>query len=136
VSWLLDTNACIHLLKLREPLVRRVRQVGPGALAVSTVTCAELWYGAAKSRHPRRTRSEQEALLEPFRIIDFDGAAADRYASTKAHLAQLGRPIGDRDLMIAATALAHRLGVVTSNLGEFSRIPSLRVEDWMVEEIA
>jgi tRNA(fMet)-specific endonuclease VapC len=131
VTWLLDTNACIHLMKLREPLVSRVHEVGPGALAVSTITCAELWYGAAKSRHPQRNRAEQDVLLQPFRVLDFDGAAADRYASIRAHLAKAGKPIGDRDLMIAATALANRMGVVTNNTREFDRVPGLRVEDWM-----
>jgi tRNA(fMet)-specific endonuclease VapC len=100
---------------------------------VSTITCAELWYGAAKSRQPQRSRAEQDALLLPFRILDFDGAAADRYASLRAHLARAGKPIGDRDLMIAATALANRMGVVTNNTREFVRVPGLRVEDWMDE---
>lgn len=133
MTWLLDTNACIHLMKLHEPLSKRVRQVGPGSLAVSTITCAELWYGAAKSHHPQRTRAEQDALLHPFRVVDFDGAAADRYASIKAHLARIGQPIGDRDLMIAATALANRMSVVTSNTREFERVPDLEVADWMAD---
>ena len=132
MSWLLDTNACIHLLKLREPLAGRVREAGPGLFAVSTATCAELWYGAVKSRHPQRNRADQDSFLEPLRIVDFDAAAADRYAVIKGHLTRLGRPIGDRDLMIAAIALANRLGVITGNTGEFSRVPGLRVEDWMV----
>jgi tRNA(fMet)-specific endonuclease VapC len=133
VSWLLDTNSWIHLMKSRAPIVERVRAIGPALLAVSTVTCAELWFGAAKSQHPQRTRAEQEAALKPFRVLDFDAAAADRYAAIKAHLARLGQPIGDRDIMIAATALSNRMSVVTSNTREFTRVPGLRVEDWMTE---
>jgi predicted nucleic acid-binding protein len=34
--------------------------------------------------------------------------------------------------MIAAIARANRLVVVTSNVGEFARVPELKVEDWMV----
>ena len=132
MTWLLDTSACIFLMRLREPIVRRVRAIGAGALAVSSITCAELWYGAAKSTRPQRSRADQDALLQPFRVVDFDSAAADRYASIKAHLARLGQPIGDRDLMIAATALANRMGIVTSNTSEFGRVPNLAVEDWMV----
>jgi tRNA(fMet)-specific endonuclease VapC len=133
VSWLLDTNTCIYLMRLREPLVTRIRGLGAGSFAVSAVTCAELWYGAAKSHRPQKARAEQDSLLQPFRVLDFDAAAADRYASIKAHLARLGQPIGDRDLMIAAISLANRMGVLTSNTGEFSRVPNLRVEDWMQE---
>jgi tRNA(fMet)-specific endonuclease VapC len=119
-------------MKLREPIVSRVRQAGPAEFAVSTITCAELWYGAANSRRPQRNRADQDAFLEPFRILDFDVRAADRYAVVRGHLARLGRPIGDRDLMIAAVALANRLGVVTRNSAEFSRVPGLRVDDWTV----
>jgi tRNA(fMet)-specific endonuclease VapC len=130
VTWVLDTNTCIHLMKRQEPLTRRVLDLGPGLFAVSTITCGELWYGAVKSRHPQRSRAEQDAFLHPFRVLDFDAAAADGYASIRHRLASAGKPIGDRDLMIAATALANRMGVLTSNTREFDRVPGLRVEDW------
>ncbi len=131
MSFLLDTNTVIHLMKLREPLVGRVRDVGPAQLAVCSITLAELWHGAARSHRPRQSRQDQDVVLSPFRVLDFDAAAADRYAEARAHLATAGRPIGDRDLMIAAIALVARMTVVTSNLSEFSRVPGLKVEDWM-----
>ena len=131
MTWLLDTNTCIHLMKLREPLMTRIRAAGPAALAVSAITCAELWYGAAKSHHPHRNRADQDAFLEPLRVVDFDTAAADRYATIRAHLGRAGRQIGDRDLMIASIALANGMGVLTSNVSEFARVPGLIVEDWL-----
>jgi tRNA(fMet)-specific endonuclease VapC len=87
--------------------------------------------GAAKSQHPRRSRADRDAFLAPFRVLDFDAAAADCYAHARAHLATKGQPIGDRDLMIAAIAVANRLIVVTSNISEFARVPGVVVEDWM-----
>ena len=131
MTYLFDTNACIHLMKLREPLTARARDAGPSAIAITAITLAEMWFGAAKSHHPRRTRADQDAFLAPFRVLDFDTAAADCYANARAHLAAKGQPIGDRDLMIAAIALANRLTVVTSNVSEFARVPGLTVEDWM-----
>jgi tRNA(fMet)-specific endonuclease VapC len=118
VSYLFDTNACIHLMKQREPLTGRAREAGPSAIAITAITLAEMWFGAAKSQHPRRS-------------LDFDARAANCYADARAHLAAKGHPIGDRDLMIAAIALANRLTVVTSNLSEFGRVPGVTVEDWM-----
>ena len=135
MSYLLDTNAVIHLMKLREPLVTRVRESGPTAIVVSSITLAELWFGAARSTRPARSRAEQDLVLSPFRVLDFDASAADHYANARAHLAGQGRPIGDRDLMIAAIALANRMTVVTSNLSEFERVPGLKVEDWMEDRI-
>lgn len=128
---LLDTDAFIHMMKLREPLTGRVRTQGPAGLAVSTITLAELWYGAARSQRPERSRADQDSALAPFRVLDFDTAAANRYAHARAHLATIGQPIGDRDMMIAAIALAQGATVVTSNVSEFSRVPGLTVEDWM-----
>jgi tRNA(fMet)-specific endonuclease VapC len=118
-------------MKLRDPLTARTREVGPSAISVASMTLAEMWFGAAKSHQPRRTRTDQDAFLAPFRVLDFDRTAADCYASIRAHLTAKGRPIGDRDLMIAAIAQANRLIVVTSNIGEFARVPGLKVEDWM-----
>ena len=131
MTWLLDTNTCIFLMKLREPVTGRVRQLDPDDLAVSSITCAELWFGAAKSKHPQRSRATQDAFLEPFRIVDFDVKAAERYATVRAQLALAGRRIRDRDLMIASIALANRMTVVTSNVAEFARVPGLGLEDWM-----
>jgi tRNA(fMet)-specific endonuclease VapC len=38
-----------------------------------------------------------------------------------------GQVIGAHDLWIAATALAHGLGIATGNTEEFERVPGLRV---------
>lgn len=53
--------------------------------------------------------------------------AADIYADLSAR----GELIGDADILIAATALAHGLGVVTNNEDHFRRIRDLRVENWL-----
>jgi tRNA(fMet)-specific endonuclease VapC len=133
VTWLLDSDACIFLIKGREPLLGRVSRLSPDDFAVSSITCAELWFGAARSEHPQRSRKEQDALLGALRVVDFDVKAANHYASVGAHLARAGRRIGERDLMIASIALAQGMAVITSNTREFRRVPSLRVEDWMSE---
>jgi len=41
-----------------------------------------------------------------------------------------GKPIGANKLTIAATTRAHDLIRVTHNIGEFSPVQGLRVEDW------
>jgi predicted nucleic acid-binding protein len=42
-------------------------------------------------------------------------------------LAAAGQLIGDRDLLIAATALTHGYDLLTNNLRDFARVPGLRV---------
>ncbi|HSD72076.1 MAG TPA: type II toxin-antitoxin system VapC family toxin, partial [Thermoanaerobaculia bacterium] len=58
------------------------------------------------------------------------GEAAEEYAGIRLELEKSGRPIGERDLLIAATAKSRRLTVVTHNVREFERVSGLEVVDW------
>lgn len=60
-----------------------------------------------------------------------ESPADDFYASVRAALENAGRPIGPNDPFIAAHALALDLTLVTANVGEFSRVSGLRVENWL-----
>jgi tRNA(fMet)-specific endonuclease VapC len=62
--------------------------------------------------------------------LPFDDAAAEVYGRIRAELASRGTPIGPYDLMIAATALANNLILVTHNTREFARVSGLVLEDW------
>lgn len=127
--WLLDTNVLIHVVRGRPPAVRaRLQQQSPDDIAISSVTVAELWYGAEKSSNPTRKREAWEAVLAPFQVVAFDRGAAEHHARIRFLLRH--RPIGERDLLIASIALACDLTLVTHNAAEFSRVPELRVEDW------
>src|SRR5690348_8916791 len=50
--------------------------------------------------------------------LSFDGEAAEHYGQIRAHLACAGLLIGPNDLLIAATALAKGLTLVTNNTKE------------------
>jgi tRNA(fMet)-specific endonuclease VapC len=75
-------------------------------------------------------RMALDAFLAPFHLLPFDARAAERYVEARCALEAAGRPIGERDLIIAATALSHGLTIVSSNTREFGRVPGLSVEDW------
>ena len=61
------------------------------------------------------------------RAIPITEPVARVHAEMWADVAGRGEVIGAHDLWIAATALAHGLGVATPNASEFERIPGLRV---------
>ena len=130
MSWLLDTNTCIFAMKGHARVLERLREHDPSELAVSTVTLAELWFGAKKSKKPDATRRLVDAFLAPLAVLAFDRGGASRYADVRHHLEQRGEPIGERDQLIACTALAWDRTLVTSNVQEFRRVPSLRIVDW------
>jgi tRNA(fMet)-specific endonuclease VapC len=54
----------------------------------------------------------------------------EQYGRIRSDLERAGTPIGPYDLMIAATALAHDLILVTNNTREFARVAGLQIEDW------
>jgi tRNA(fMet)-specific endonuclease VapC len=68
-----------------------------------------------------RKQLDVEPLLESF---------AKHYAVVRLHLETAGRKIGDRDTIIAAHALSMGAVMVTRNVGEFERVPGLKVENW------
>jgi tRNA(fMet)-specific endonuclease VapC len=130
VIYLLDTNTCVYAIKRDPRVLRSLQEHSPDDFAISAITVAELWFGAAKSTRPQKTRSSVDAFLEPFEILPFAAEAADEYAVIRLQLERGGRPIGERDLLIAATAKARRLTVVTHNVREFARVADLDTEDW------
>lgn len=126
---LLDTDVVVDALRGRPPDVRRrLRGMSPGEVSLSTITVAELWYGAEKSANPQGTRELFEQFIEPFEILAFDRPAAEHHGRLRHALRQ--NPIGDRDLLIAAIAFANGLTIATRNTREFGRVEGLTVEDW------
>jgi tRNA(fMet)-specific endonuclease VapC len=128
--YLLDTNTCVYAIKRDSRVLRSLQEHSPDDFGVSAITVAELWFGAAKSSRPEQTRLSVDAFLKPFEVLPFAGEAAEEYAEIRLQLERAGRPIGERDLLIAATAKSRRLTVVTRNVREFGRVSGLNVEDW------
>ena len=131
MKWLLDTNVCIAVIRRRpESALRRLRGKQVGQVGLSTITLAELQFGAAKSQQPAKARAALREFLLPLEVVTFDEAAADAYGTVRAAMEKKGRPIGPLDTLIAAHALALGTVLVTSNTREFRRVPGLSVEDW------
>jgi predicted nucleic acid-binding protein len=100
------------------------------ALAFASITASELLVGVyrADSAGRRATREMYvESILRNVRVVDFDIEVARVHARLSSELTTAGQRIGDNDLIIAATALAHGYDVVTSNVREFERVPGLVV---------
>lgn len=128
---MLDTNACIFLIKRRSPrLLARVQRHVPGEIGVSSITVAELEYGVAKSSRPEQNRQALAEFLLPLEIATFDERAVGAYGRIRAVLERQGTPIGSLDTLLAAHAFSLNATLVTNNTKEFRRIPKLKVADW------
>lgn len=132
MTFLLDTNICIQYLNRRHPEVtRRIAAAGPDRLVVSSLTVAELHFGAARSGRPEANRERLTVFLDELRSVSFDDRCGERFGRLKAERLAVGRPIPDFDLAMAATALVHGYGVVSSDR-HLSSLPGVMVEDWTV----
>lgn len=133
MSYLLDTNAVIALLK-NEPAIFRKRlrrAVSKGnAIAVSSIVLYELWYGVARSARRRENAERLRVFLSGGIAVDAFSEEDVTAGELRATLEAAGTPIGPFDLLIAAQALRSNATLVTANVSEFARVPGLHCQDW------
>jgi tRNA(fMet)-specific endonuclease VapC len=135
MRYMLDTNVVSYLLRGTCPVLeQRLRRERVDTICISAITRAELRYGVARLQ-PAATRlvREVERFLLGIITLPWDEAAADACGPVRAVLERAGTPIGAFDTQIGAHALIADLTLITHNIGEFRRIPGLRVEDWTCE---
>lgn len=131
LKYLLDTNIVIYTMRNRPAIVREAFNAHEGQLAISTVTLMELLYGAEKSQDPTKNTQTIETFAARLTVLDYDSAAAQHTGQIRAELAKAGLPIGPYDQMIAGQARSLGLIVVSNNVGEFERVPGIRLENWV-----
>lgn len=133
MTYLLDTNILIYLIKNRPPAVAERVNALPreDLLCMSFVTYAELLKGAERSTRKAQVRQRLERLTREIMVLYPDTSAiCHHYAEQFTLLKDAGVPIGANDLWIASHALAEDATLVTHNTHEFLRVSGLRVEDW------
>jgi tRNA(fMet)-specific endonuclease VapC len=132
---LLHTNIISELMrhpggKVAVQIQRLAREQPEGRICTSAVVDCELRFGVARKGSARLADAYSRAM-SVIEVRDLPAAAAPIYADIRAHLEQLGNPIGPNDLFIAAHALALEATLVTDNESEFRRVPGLAVENWL-----
>ena len=132
MKYLLDTNICIYIINKRPASVLdNICSKHPDEISISSITIAELNYGAERSRYPHQNRIAILEFLMPFNLLNFDQRAASYYGKIREKLESKGTPIGPMDLLLASQATAYNLIFVTNNIKEFKRIDILRLENWL-----
>jgi tRNA(fMet)-specific endonuclease VapC len=132
----LDTSFLVDLQRRNTEFGRRAarRVVELAArgetLATTRLNAAELYLGVELARDRRRELDNVERILSDLDILPFDDNAAWLFARSTAHLRRIGRPAGDMDVLIAATAFANGHCLVTRNVSHFAAIPDLLVETY------
>lgn len=131
LKYLLDTNIVIYVIKRRPVEILGTFNSNTGKMAVSSITEAELYYGAERSQRPDENALVVEEFLSHLTVLSYDSKAAQHFGNIKADLAQKGSLIGENDLHIAAHARSCGLILVSNNVREFQRVPNLMLENWI-----
>lgn len=129
--YLLDTNILFDLVQNPQGrIAHKIAGVGEAAVCTSIIVACELRYGAAKKGSTRLTE-QLEAILAPLEILPLEPGADRHYGEIRSLLERKGEVVGPNDLLIAAQTLAAGLTLVTDNLGEFRRVPKLKLQNWL-----
>ena len=134
--YLFDTDSISQIIRQQPNLsfIKRLASISPDDQFTTTITVGEMVYGAYKSSRPSYFLEKLDRLVWPnINILSFDEAAAKTYGKVKAEMEKKGTVLSEPDMRISAIALHHNLTVVTGNTRHFSRVPELKVENWLKE---
>ena len=131
LRYLLDTNICIYVIKNYPPELRERFNCLAEQLCMSSITLAELHYGAEKSARRFENLQAITQFCARLDVLAFSAKAAVHFGEIRANVERLGTPVGPLDMLIGAHARAESLIVVTNNEREFQRLPGVRVENWV-----
>ena len=125
---MLDTNIVSHLFKRHPEVVTRMAGLRPGEVCISSITEAELLYGADK-KQSSELKETILSFLDTITICAWDSEAAATYGELRAAMEKKGNVMGDLDQLIAAHAISRGTTIVTNDHA-FGMVQDLTVEDW------
>jgi tRNA(fMet)-specific endonuclease VapC len=135
--YLLDTNIISDMMRNPQGRanlqleVRIAQSKSPLRVCTSVVVDCEVRYGLRRKSSSKLDRAYTN-LLQVVEVLPLDALVTPHYASLRARLEQAGKSIGANDSLIAAHALALGATLITAD-AEFSRVPDLALENWLVE---
>lgn len=131
-SYMLDTDTFSYLVSGRCPAVRSQVSRNQKAVVLSSITLAESLFGARK-KGSQKLLSLISLFREIFPVLPWTADAAEAYSRIRTELEGKGHPIGNMDMLIAASAIASGSTLVTNNERHFRHVPVLTLANWTRE---
>jgi len=135
MSYLLDTCIVSAFFRKEDYLIEKLKVLTPEDIKISTITVMEIEYGLQLNPvlHPR-IQPLWMSFKDQIEVLLFSEADAAHAAQIRSTLKKEGRPIGPYDILLAGTARNRNLIFVTGNVGEFTRVEGLVVQNWTKEK--
>lgn len=124
---LLDTNIVSYLFKNDSRILRYAGILEGKNYTISFMTAAELFQWAAIRKWGERRKMELEDALDGFIILPSDIEICRLWGNVRAMCRTAGRQISAQDAWIAATAIRHRLPLVTHNPADFVSVKGIEI---------
>ena len=129
----LDTNVLIDLGNPRRPGHRRAAELVAVAISRGEAVCttrfniAELLVGLERTADRASEERRFHRAITKLSILEFDEISAEHFGRVQARLLNIGRPVGDLDVLIASVCLANGQKIVTRNAKHFADVQGLAV---------
>jgi len=125
--YLLDTGWIVRHLRGVQAYTETLLKIGAPQLALSILSLAELYEGVYRARDPAVAEHAVMTFVSDKTILPITEPITRLFGQERARLRQQNQLIGDIDLLIAATCLAHELILLTTNPRHFERVEGLQI---------
>jgi tRNA(fMet)-specific endonuclease VapC len=139
--WLLDTDTVSLLLEKHPVVSQRVTEAGADVV-ISIVTIQEIFNGWVTRINSAKNLEEVLRLYNKFYravllckrvpVLNFDQPASMHFVTLLQEQPELSKQRLNKDMRIAAIALANHAIVVTRNHRDFSLVRGLQITDWSI----
>jgi len=130
MKYLIDSNIVISYLRLKEKVVNKVRETIKKGYGLSSVSLAELYLGAEKSKKVKHNYQQINKFMKipAVKELKTDRRVAQEYGKLMAILEKRGVKLSGMDVLIAATAKANNLIILTEDKRHFGRLTNFGVK--------
>ena len=127
--YILDTDTVSFIVRKHHSVIGKLIEHEDDEICISTITYAEICYGLEK-KGSAKLFNEVMSIMGKCTMVDFNNLQSELYGKIRLELEKSGTPLGNMDMLIAASALNVGAILITHNTKHFSKIKGLIVEDW------
>ena len=127
MKYIIDSDYVADYLVAKPQAITLLSSLAQEGISISMITVGEIYEGIYYGYNPQQGQERFQKFLQTVDTYRLTQAIMQRFARIRGELRRTGQIIGDFDILIAATAIQHRLTLVTRNIKHYQRIPDLKM---------